>query len=57
LERARFVDERCDACRKCSEVCPEEILNAFNENLDDRKAIYIPFPGAVPALYAVDENA
>jgi len=56
LRKARFVNESCDACGKCMEVCPEEIPNAFNGNLDTRKAIYIPFLQAVPKIYAIDEG-
>ncbi|VUT25571.1 MAG: CoB--CoM heterodisulfide reductase iron-sulfur subunit A [Candidatus Methanolliviera sp. GoM_asphalt] len=57
LHKARFVNDSCDACGKCSEVCPEDVPNAFNGNLDNRKAIYIPFSQAVPNLYAIDEDA
>ena len=51
----RFVDkEKCTACDNCSEVCPIEDPNPFMEGLEFRKAIYIPFPQAVPRTYTID---
>ncbi|MEM3640302.1 MAG: FAD-dependent oxidoreductase [Candidatus Bathyarchaeia archaeon] len=51
----RYVDEtKCTGCDECAKVCPVEILNEFDENLELRKAIYIPYPQAVPRVYAID---
>ena len=37
-EEARFIDlEKCTACGECSNVCPVELPNQFDENLQDRK--------------------
>ncbi len=52
--RARFVNENCTSCGLCSEVCPVEVPNEFDCNLSKRKAIYIPFPQAIPPYYIVD---
>ncbi|HKZ94722.1 MAG TPA: CoB--CoM heterodisulfide reductase iron-sulfur subunit A family protein [Candidatus Bathyarchaeia archaeon] len=50
----RHVNEKCDACGKCVAVCPVEVSNDFDFGLGKRKAIYLPFPDAVPHRYTVD---
>jgi len=51
----RGVDpKKCTGCAKCEKVCPVKVPNEFEEGLYERKAIYKPFPQAVPAAYAVD---
>ncbi len=53
--KPRGVDVRkCTACGKCSQVCPVEVPDEFNENLSTRKAIYLAYPEAVPPAYAID---
>jgi heterodisulfide reductase subunit A len=52
---AKGVDpKKCIGCAKCEKVCPVRSLNEFEECLYERKAIYKPFPQAVPASYVVD---
>lgn len=55
-KRPKYVKKECTACGDCAEVCPVEVLNEFEVGLTYRKAIYIPFPQAVPALYLIDEK-
>ncbi|MBM4288090.1 MAG: CoB--CoM heterodisulfide reductase iron-sulfur subunit A family protein, partial [Deltaproteobacteria bacterium] len=58
LTRPRFIDpSRCTACGKCTEVCPESAINEFNAGLDRRAAAYLPFPQAVPHVFAIDRTA
>jgi heterodisulfide reductase subunit A len=58
IRKPKYVDEsKCNACGKCAEVCPVEVPNEFNAELDWRKAIYMPFPQAVPSVYVVDEKS
>jgi len=53
--KARGVDpEKCVSCGACSQECPVSVPNDFNEYMDERKAVYIPFPQAVPSAYAID---
>ncbi len=55
LKRARYVREKeCTACGDCVEVCPVIIPDEFNMGLSSRRAIYSPFPQAVPGAFAVD---
>jgi heterodisulfide reductase subunit A len=57
LKRARYVSEKeCTACGDCANVCPVIVPDEFNMGLNTRRAIYSPFPQAVPSAYAVDIN-
>jgi len=56
-KKARAVDpQRCVACNICAERCPQKISDPFNLNLNQRKAIYIPYPQAVPLVYTIDKE-
>ncbi|MDH4009089.1 MAG: CoB--CoM heterodisulfide reductase iron-sulfur subunit A family protein [Desulfobacterales bacterium] len=56
-KKARAVDpERCVACDICAEKCPQKVSDPFNLNLNQRKAIYIPYPQAVPLVYTIDKE-
>ena len=50
------VPEKCVACNICAEKCPVSVSDPFNSELDQRKAIYIPYPQAVPLVYTIDKN-
>lgn len=58
----RHVDaDKCDLCKdhereQCVEVCPVTVPSDFDEGLTLRKAIYIPFPEAVPPTYTIDKD-
>ncbi|MFQ6080451.1 MAG: 4Fe-4S binding protein [Candidatus Bathyarchaeia archaeon] len=55
LKKPRYVDEdKCTGCGKCVEVCPVEVPNEFDLGIGKRKAIYIPFPQAVPMINTLD---
>jgi len=55
--KARYVDEaKCTGCNECAKVCPVELISEFEEGLSKRKAIYIPFPQAVPNKAAIDKR-
>jgi len=57
LKRARYVDEtECTACGDCVEVCPVVRPDEFNLGLSSRRAIYSPFPQAVPSAYVINVN-
>lgn len=54
-QRPSFVHaDLCTACGDCSPVCPATVANEFDQGLAWRKAIYIPFPQAVPSTYTLD---
>ena len=55
--KARYVTEdKCVGCGLCSEVCPVKVDNEFDLGFGKRKAIYVPFPQAVPLKYTVDKE-
>ena len=57
-QSARYVDVKsCVACNLCTEVCPVKVESEFDAGISLRKAIYIPFPQAVPNAYMVDEKS
>jgi heterodisulfide reductase subunit A len=57
-KHARRVDEvACVACNACAEICPTVVPSEFDAGISTRKAIYIPFPQAVPNSFLVDEKS
>jgi heterodisulfide reductase subunit A len=56
--RARHVNHAvCNGCGACIEKCPvKKIPSEFDEGLSMRKAIYVPFPQAVPNKPVIDEQ-
>jgi len=54
-KKARYVDEtKCTGCSTCVEKCPWKVVSEFDEGLQNRKAIYIPFAQAVPNVPVID---
>ncbi len=55
-QRARKIDEKlCTGCGLCLQKCPtRKISDGFNEGLGMRRAIYVPFPQAVPNTPVID---
>jgi heterodisulfide reductase subunit A2 len=54
-KKARYVDlDLCNSCGECADVCPQVAPDEYQMGLSSRKAIYIPFPQAVPCNYILD---
>jgi heterodisulfide reductase subunit A len=54
-KKASYVDfSTCTGCGTCTQKCPVKVPNEFNMNIDKRKAIYTPFPQAVPNKPVID---
>ncbi len=58
-KNARYVDtEKCNGCGVCQEKCPKKIVDqVFEAGLGYRKAIYSPFPQAVPKYPVIDRES
>ncbi|MGQ9504091.1 MAG: 4Fe-4S binding protein [Thermogutta sp.] len=58
-KKARFVEEdKCTGCGICVEKCPRKVVDEdFEAGLGYRKAIYTPFPQAVPRIPVIDVNS
>ncbi|MBW1895825.1 MAG: CoB--CoM heterodisulfide reductase iron-sulfur subunit A family protein [Deltaproteobacteria bacterium] len=55
--KARFVDSRtCLGCGACFDVCPVKAGNEYNEGLDERGAIYVPYAGSLPNIAVIDKD-
>ena len=53
--KPRYVEEdKCVGCGICIEKCPIKVPSEFYEGLGTRKAIFIPFPQAVPRVPVID---
>jgi len=56
-KKPRYVDiTKCTGCGVCQEKCPIKLDNEFDEGLGIRKAIYTPFPQAVPNVPVIDRD-
>ncbi|MDI6754120.1 MAG: CoB--CoM heterodisulfide reductase iron-sulfur subunit A family protein [Thermodesulfobacteriota bacterium] len=54
-KKARSVDmSKCTGCGECMLKCPSRVESEFDLGLGKRKAIYIPFPQAVPNVPVID---
>jgi heterodisulfide reductase subunit A len=57
LKKSRYVDiKKCNACGSCSPGCPVVMKSEFNMGTGPRKAIYIPFPQAIPNKASIDKR-
>jgi len=56
-KKARYVDvNECTACGDCVDVCPVAVPDEFEMGLATRKAIYQPFPQAVPSAFILNND-
>ena len=56
-KRATCVDkEKCIGCGACYEPCPVSVRNEFDYHLSDRKAIHVPYTGALPNVPVLDQG-
>ncbi|MDD1731946.1 MAG: heterodisulfide reductase subunit A, partial [Methanosaeta sp. NSM2] len=59
VRRARYVDEKlCKGCiNECASACPVEVPSEYDFGIGKRKAIYVPYPQAVPLAACIDPQA
>ncbi len=55
--KAQYVDaNKCTGCGECAKQCPVSLPNEWDVGTQLRKAIYRPFPQAVPINFAIDKR-
>jgi heterodisulfide reductase subunit A-like polyferredoxin len=55
-QRPRYVNiAACTGCGDCAVACPVPRLDLFNGGLSERRAIYKPYPQAIPNAYAIEK--
>ncbi len=56
-KRATYVNkEKCIGCGACYDPCPAKVKNEHDYNLSERKAIYVPYTGALPNIPIIDDK-
>jgi heterodisulfide reductase subunit A-like polyferredoxin len=56
-QQPRFVDTtKCTGCGACTTECPVTLPSEFDQGLGERKAIYRPFPQAVPNIFTISRR-
>jgi len=57
-KRARYVNTKdCTGCGICQEKCPKKVIDdVFEAGIGYRKAVYTPFPQAVPKYPVIDRE-
>lgn len=56
-KRSRYVHEdKCTGCSDCVQKCPVQFSDGFNQGLNDRKAVYLKFPQAVPFKVLIQKD-
>ncbi|MBM3148272.1 MAG: FAD-dependent oxidoreductase, partial [Actinobacteria bacterium] len=54
---ARYVDPaKCTSCGECAPKCPVAVKDVYNEDLNERRAIYKLYPQAIPNTYAITKK-
>ena len=56
-KKARYVNpDKCNGCGECEKYCPVSMPNEWDVGTQIRKAIYRPFPQAVPITFTIDKR-
>jgi len=62
-KKPRYVTDACIGCDRCTERCPVstakspiQVDSEWDQGLAKRKAIYLPFPQALPQIWTIDPD-
>ena len=57
-QNPRYVDvDKCNACGDCTDACPVDLPSEFDRRLGTRKAIFRPYPQAIPNVFGISKAA
>jgi heterodisulfide reductase subunit A-like polyferredoxin len=57
-QQPRYVDmQKCNACGDCTEACPVSLPSEFDRQMGTRKAIFRPYPQAIPNVFGITKAA
>ncbi len=57
-QNPRFVDlSKCTSCGDCEKVCPISVPDEYNQELNNRKAIFKKYPQAIPGGYGISKRS
>ncbi|KUL00388.1 MAG: 4Fe-4S ferredoxin, iron-sulfur binding domain protein, partial [Methanoculleus marisnigri] len=51
-----IIEDECNGCGDCIQICPVEVYNRFDAGIGVRKAIYKPHAQAVPDIVVKDKE-
>jgi heterodisulfide reductase subunit A-like polyferredoxin len=55
-QEPRYIDiKKCTGCGDCAAACPVVRSDQFNGGLSERRAVYKPYPQAIPNAYAIEK--
>jgi heterodisulfide reductase subunit A len=56
-QKPRYIRlDRCTGCGECAKHCPMNAIDAYNEKLSKRAAVYIKYPQAIPKVFLIDKE-
>jgi len=50
------LEDKCTGCTTCTEYCPVQYPDEFNQSISNNKAIHIYYSQAIPLITYIDEN-
>jgi len=56
-KKPRYIrEDKCTGCTVCTEYCPVQYPDEFNQDISNNKAIHIYYSQAIPLITYIDEN-
>jgi len=58
IKKPRYIiEEKCTGCATCTDYCPINAPDPFNQNISPSKAVHIYFSQAYPLISYIDPEA
>ena len=51
-----IIEEKCTGCSTCTEYCPVQYPDKFNQDISGNKAVHVYFSQAIPLVAYIDES-